>query len=80
MPAKKLSRRKRNVLHNRPKSILQRLRKLIDKYQAFTIEVQDFLEQIEDEEDHRAIERAKKRDAGKPGVPWAEAKKRLGLD
>jgi hypothetical protein len=38
------------------------------------------IEDMEDEEDHRAIERAKKRDAGKPGIPWAEAKKRLGLD
>jgi hypothetical protein len=37
------------------------------------------VEHLEDEEDHRAIERAKKRDAGKPGIAWAEAKKRLGL-
>ncbi|MCE0523273.1 MAG: hypothetical protein LV480_10220 [Methylacidiphilales bacterium] len=39
-----------------------------------------FLEKLENDEDHRAIERAKKRDAGKPGIPWAEAKKRLGLE
>jgi hypothetical protein len=35
---------------------------------------------MEDEEDHQAIKRAIPENAGKPGIPWAEAKKRLGLD
>jgi hypothetical protein len=38
-----------------------------------------FLEFLEDEEDHRVIVRAKKRDAGKPGISWEKAKKKLGL-
>jgi hypothetical protein len=33
----------------------------------------------EDEEDHRAIERVKKRNSEKPSIPWEAVKKRLGL-
>jgi len=58
----------------------QKLRALIEKQQALTNRLAKLIEDMEDEEDHRAIERAKKRDAGKPGIPWAEAKKRLGID
>jgi hypothetical protein len=31
------------------------------------------------EDDHRKIEAAKKRNGSKPGIPWSEAKRRLGL-
>ncbi len=57
-----------------------RLQALIDEQRGLIDRMSKLMEDMEDEEDHRAIERAKKRDAGKPGIPWAEAKKRLGLD
>jgi len=58
----------------------QKLNALLEEQRNLTIRLATLIEDMEDEEDHRAIERAKKRDAGKPGIPWAEAKKRLGLD
>ncbi len=57
-----------------------RLQALIEEQKGLIDRLTKLMEDMEDEEDHRAIERAKKRDAGKPGIPWAEAKKRLGLD
>ena len=57
-----------------------RLQALIEEQKGLIVRLAKLMEDMEDEEDHRAIERAKKRDAGKPGIPWAEAKKRLGLD
>jgi hypothetical protein len=57
----------------------QKLRALIEEQQVLANRLAKLIEDMEDEEDHRAIERAKKRDAGKPGIPWEEAKKRLGL-
>jgi hypothetical protein len=38
------------------------------------------MEELADAEDIRLLDEAIKRDDGKPGIPWAEAKKRLGLD
>jgi hypothetical protein len=61
-------------------SYSQKLRALIEEQRGLADRLANLIEDMEDEEDHRAIERAKKRDAGKPGIPWAEAKKRLGLD
>ena len=52
----------------------------MDKQLALMKRLQKLLEEMEDEEDYHAIERAKKWDAGKPGIPWAGAKKRLGLE
>jgi hypothetical protein len=57
----------------------QKLRALIEEQRVLANRLAKLIEDMEDEEDHRAIQRAKKRDAGKPGIPWAEAKKRLGL-
>jgi hypothetical protein len=57
----------------------QKLRALLQEQRGLANRLSKLIEDMEDEEDHRAIERAKKRDAGKPGIPWAEAKKRLGL-
>jgi hypothetical protein len=34
---------------------------------------------VEDLEDLRALDAAITRNAGKPGIPWAKAKKELGL-
>ncbi len=58
----------------------QKLHALLEDQRRLANRLAKLIEDMEDEEDHRAIERAKKRDAGKPGIPWAEAKKRLGLD
>jgi hypothetical protein len=58
----------------------QKLHALLEEQRRLANRLANLIEDMEDEEDHRAIERAKKRDAGKPGIPWAEAKKRLGLD
>ncbi len=35
---------------------------------------------VEDIEDARTIERAKRANANQPGIPWAQARKELGLD
>ena len=35
---------------------------------------------VEDIEDARTIERAKRANAGKPHIPWAQVKKELQLD
>jgi uncharacterized membrane protein len=57
----------------------RKLRALIKERQTLSKRLIKLQETIEDHEDHLAIERAKKRDAGKPGIPWEEAKKILGL-
>jgi hypothetical protein len=56
-----------------------KLQVLLEEQRTLTNRLARLIEDMEDEEDHRAIERAKKRDAGKPGIPWEEARKRLGL-
>ena len=58
----------------------QKLHALIEEQRGLAKRLANLREDMEDEEDHRAIVRAKKENAGKPGIPWAEAKKRLGLD
>ncbi len=57
-----------------------KLGKLIEKHQALAKDLMDLMEELEDAEDGRRLEAAIKENAGKPGIPWAEAKKRLGLD
>jgi hypothetical protein len=60
-------------------SNVDRLHALIEKQRALTKELMDLMEDLEDAEDSRLLDEAIKRNAGKPGIPWAEAKKRLGL-
>jgi hypothetical protein len=63
----------------RMKSPQNRLCKLIEKQQALAKELLDLMEELEDAEDNRLLEAAIKENNGKPGIPWEEAKKRLGL-
>jgi len=56
-----------------------KLLRLIDKQQALARQLLEIMEELEDAEDCRLLDEAIKRDDGKPGIPWAEAKKRLGL-
>ena len=65
--------RQRNLAYGRE------LRQLIEDHRAVAERLVELLEYLEDEEDHRAIEEAKKRNGNKPLIPWEEAKKRLGL-
>jgi len=58
----------------------RQLRDLIEDQCALAKRLVKLIEHLEDEEDHRTIVEAEKENAGKPGIPWAEAKKRLGLD
>jgi hypothetical protein len=58
----------------------QKLRALIEEQRGLANRLVKLIEHLEDEEDHRTIVEAEKENAGKPGIPWAEAKKRLGLD
>jgi hypothetical protein len=80
MATKTLSRRPKKDRSQPGESGSTRLRKLIDKHQALAKELLDLMEELEDAEDGRRIEEAIKRNKGKPLIPWAEAKKRLGLD
>jgi len=57
-----------------------KLRMLLEDQRKLADRLAKLVEDFEDEEDHLAIERAKKQDTGKPSIPWAEVKKRLGLD
>ena len=57
-----------------------KLLRLIDKQQALSRQLLEIMEELEDAEDSRLLDEAIKRDDGKPGIPWTEAKKRLGLD
>jgi hypothetical protein len=57
-----------------------KLLRLIDKQQALSRQLLKIMEELEDAEDSRLLDEAIKRDDGKPGIPWAEVKKRLGLD
>ena len=42
--------------------------------------LRELRETLEDLEDRIELARAKRKNAGKPGVSWAQAKKELGLD
>jgi hypothetical protein len=75
MAVKTLTQRKIRK-HTKALTYGQKLRALIKDQRALATRLAKL---IEDEEDHLAIERAKKRDAEKPSVSWEEAKKRLGL-
>jgi hypothetical protein len=79
MATKTLSRPEKT---NRPRvaSPQNKLGKLIEKHQALAKELMDLMEELEDAEDGRRLEEAIKRNKNKPLIPWAEAKKRLGLD
>ena len=68
-----LNSRQRKVAYSRE------LHRLIKDHRAIAERLAELLEYLEDEEDHRAIEEAKKRNGNKPLIPWEEAKKRLGL-
>jgi hypothetical protein len=46
--------------------------------QARTV-LRQLQETLEDLEDRRALAKAKKRNAGKPGTPWSEVAKELGI-
>ena len=76
MPPKALAHRrtkKTNTAYGRE------LRSLVEDHRVLTKRLLDLIELLEDEDDHRKIEAARKRNGTKPGVPWSEAKKRLGL-
>jgi hypothetical protein len=68
-----LNSRQRNLAYGRE------LRQLIEDHRAVAKRLVELLEYLEDEEDHRAIEEAKRRNGNKPLIPWEEAKKKLGL-
>lgn len=80
MATKTLSRRTKIAGRPPVESGARKLRKLIDKHQALAKELVDLMEELEDAEDGRLLEAAIKRNGNKPLIPWAEAKKRLGLD
>ena len=61
-------------------SFNRELRGLIEGHRLLTDRLAKFLEVLEDEEDHRLIQEAKKRNGNKPLISWEDAKKRLGLD
>lgn len=48
--------------------------------QSVMIELRELRERVEDLEDLMELRAAVERNAGKPGIPWEEAKAQLGLD
>jgi hypothetical protein len=56
-----------------------KLFKLIEKQQVLSKQLLELMEELEDAEDARLLDAAIKENAGKPGIPWEEAKKKLGL-
>jgi len=79
MATKILSRRTKVSTARPRENGARKLRKLIDKHRALAEELAELLEELEDAEDGRSLQEAIKRNKGKPLIPWAEAKKRLGL-
>jgi len=61
----------------RPRDELARLQRELAKGRAVLRELRDTLEDLDDRLD---LARAKKRNGGKPGIAWEQAKKELGLD
>ncbi|MBI2928121.1 MAG: hypothetical protein HYY24_20815 [Verrucomicrobia bacterium] len=61
----------------RTESETARLQKQIAKGKAVLRELRETLEDLEDRIE---LARAKKRNGNKPGIPWEQAKKELGLD
>jgi hypothetical protein len=78
MAAKTLTKRK--LGKNRSLAYGRQLRAMIEDQRLLANRMVKLLERLEDEEDHRAIQEAKRRNGNRPLIPWAEAKKRLGLD
>lgn len=58
-------------------SDLARLQRQITKGKAVLRELRETLEDLDD---RLELARAIKRNGNKPGIPWAQAKKELGLD
>ena len=58
-------------------SELARLQRQINKGKAVLRELRDTLEDLDD---RLELARAIKRNGNKPGIPWEQAKKELGLD
>ena len=54
-----------------------RLQRQVTRGKAVLRELRDTLEDLDDRLD---LARAIKRNGNKPGIPWAQAKKELGLD
>jgi hypothetical protein len=54
-----------------------RLQRQVTRGKAVLRELRDTLEDLDDRLD---LARAMKRNGNKPGIPWAQAKKELGLD
>jgi len=59
------------------RSELVRLQRQITKGKAVLRELRETLEDLND---RLELDRAIKRNGNKPGIPWAQAKKELGLD
>jgi hypothetical protein len=79
MPAK-LRPQQQKSKHLSDLAFAYRLEKLNADQLALMRRLEKLIEDMEDADDHRAIALAKKKNKGKPGISWAEAKKRLGLD
>jgi hypothetical protein len=58
-------------------SELARLQRQVTEGKVVLRELRDTLEDLDD---RLELARAKKRNGNKPGLPWAQAKKELGLD
>jgi len=54
-----------------------RLQRQVARGKAVLRELRDTLEDLDD---RLELARAKQRNGNKPGIPWAQAKKELGLD
>lgn len=79
MAAKTLTKR-RTGKNKKGSAYGRQLVALIEDHRVLANRMVKLLERLEDEEDHRIIQEAKKRNGNRPLIPWAEAKKRLGLD
>ncbi len=78
MAVKTLTRRKK-IKSTRGLSYGRQLLELIEDQRSLTRRLAKLIEQWEDDDDHHRIEAAEKKNGGKPGISWEEAKKRLGL-
>ena len=61
------------ILKKKPAQTIDRQ---IKQARALLLELRETLEDLED---RRALAKAKKRNAGKPGIPWEIAAKELGI-
>jgi len=65
------------VAKAKPNAHWKRLKQQVTEAKAL---IREMRETIEDIEDARTIERAKKANGNKPRVPWSEIKKEFGFD